>query len=747
MNYCKKCKTPLQPEAKFCIQCGAKTKFEDVGQSIAKSNKGLTTGIACGISAVVLAAFFVFVFAFGDGALFEKKKFSKSASTEEKIEGNIAFTADSYQVETNQDMDMSAYLQCEGISLEDVSWSSDSEEMIVGSKGHIVVNDYGIDCTLTATSKQDESIKSVCNISTRSQQDDLIYEVEALNGAHGQDEVNEEGVVVTAYSSEMNQMIDTDKKTRKPKKRNNTYVWNKNLFYTLEDISQTSNQDGKINSYHVEKKMFINQDTGNEMEYEIYINPDRDVINKIVSIEHLNKRLEITEYYYTDKGKVNFVYRYKDVNYTPSYATPNRDGERYLFHKDTMTTWRIVKKRNEKNYCCGAAENRRVSVGRTGVKTYWKCSEKIQKQFEEKELLILNQAYNTLEKVMNYDGVSTISGYLDEADGEGIKDASVRLDSTDYACTAYVAKTNKDGYYEILVPTRAQGYELIFEKENYLSETVYQVDVSTDKINVNQEVVYLSEEDENEYECELYFYDALNIASDGSGMAPLEGMDVYIRRGVNNKEGETVYEGYVSGYSETVSLAPGMYTVQMSGNGYIDAYSSLFVSRDTGNELSIYATPKLDPDEIRVVLTWGSTPNDLDSHMFAPGNGYSADDYHICYYHKSDYNQNTMLDVDDTDGYGPETTTIRHVQRGQYKYYVCDYTNCSAGNEESYGMSDSSATVRVYGSSGLIQSFYVPVNRKGVIWEVFEIRDGKVIPTQRYYDSIGNKTWWRQDKW
>jgi hypothetical protein len=52
----------------------------------------------------------------------------------------------------------------------------------------------------------------------------------------------------------------------------------------------------------------------------------------------------------------------------------------------------------------------------------------------------------------------------------------------------------------------------------------------------------------------------------------------------------------------------------------------------------------------------------------------------------------------------------------------------------------------VYGRDGLIQTFNVPVNKKGVIWEVFEIRDGTVIPNQRYYDSIGNKTWWQSNK-
>lgn len=184
----------------------------------------------------------------------------------------------------------------------------------------------------------------------------------------------------------------------------------------------------------------------------------------------------------------------------------------------------------------------------------------------------------------------------------------------------------------------------------------------------------------------------------------------------------------------------------MSKDDYTDTYSSLFVSADTGNTLSVYATPELKEDEYRIVLTWNDTPRDLDSHLFAPADSSSEEDYHICYYNMKDSKGNISLDVDDTDGYGPETTTISHIRRGQYKFYVCDFTNCSQNNEKSRQMSESSAVVRVYGKKGLIQTFYVPVHRDGVIWEVFEIRDGAVIPSQRYYDEVGNKRWWRSDK-
>jgi uncharacterized protein YfaP (DUF2135 family) len=102
-----------------------------------------------------------------------------------------------------------------------------------------------------------------------------------------------------------------------------------------------------------------------------------------------------------------------------------------------------------------------------------------------------------------------------------------------------------------------------------------------------------------------------------------------------------------------------------------------------------------------------------------------------------------MLDVDDTDGRGPETVTIVDLEKtGLYKYYVADYTNCSDGNYSSYQLSNSDATVRVYTDEGLVATFHVPTDREGVIWEVFEIRNGNIVPAQRFYRAVQDKDWW-----
>lgn len=718
-------------------------------------NKILTISISFGISIVLIALFLIFVYIAGsEDEIYLSNSSEKKVenNTEKKVEekislGSLSFTADTYEIEIHEDVDMSKYLQCSGLTLKDVEWSSDSENIYVGSDGHVSINENGVTCSLTAVSKSDESIKTECLIKTRSEEEDLVYQVETLNDKNAQNEELENGVVRLAYNHENSQMIEVDTINYEPDVRDESYIWDSTLFYELEDIDTTSAKDGEIYSYFVEKKKFINGKTGNEMEYEIYRNPDTDKINKIVSIEYEDKKQAIVEYYYTDDEKVNFIYSYDDVNYIPSYATPNRDGESYLFSKDTMVTWRIIEEGKEVNYCVGAKEKKRIENGyHSNVMTYSECSEEEKKSYDKKEKLMLNLAYNTWDKITTEEGVSTISGYVHDSADKEIEDVIVELISEDYDCCLCTTTTDTNGFYEIMIPTKDMDYSIVFQKNGFLEEHVYEVESNVGEINLVQETVYLSELDEEEYSCELKFYDALNKSEDQHGMKTLDDLDIFIRRGVNNKSGKIEYEANVSKSSEQISLKPGMYTVQMIKAGYMDSYSSLFVSANTDNVLEMYATPELNEDEYRIVLTWNCKPEDLDSHLFAPSTDLSSDDDHICFYNMEDSIGNASLDVDDTDGYGPETTTIRHIQKGQYKFYVCDFTNCNNNNEESDEMSNSSATVRVYGKQGLIQTFNVPVKKKGVIWEVFEIRNGTIISNQRYYDSIGNRTWWQMDK-
>ena len=140
-----------------------------------------------------------------------------------------------------------------------------------------------------------------------------------------------------------------------------------------------------------------------------------------------------------------------------------------------------------------------------------------------------------------------------------------------------------------------------------------------------------------------------------------------------------------------------------------------------------------EPDGIRIVLTWGETPSDLDSHLVGPGiNG--GERFHTAFYQRTYYADGTYdsnsskyvadLDYDDTTSYGPEVTTIHMLRPGEYYFFVHDYSNRSS--ETSTEMAHSGATVKVYrGSSGTpINTFNVDPSSRGTYWNVFKLTIG-----------------------
>lgn len=140
-------------------------------------------------------------------------------------------------------------------------------------------------------------------------------------------------------------------------------------------------------------------------------------------------------------------------------------------------------------------------------------------------------------------------------------------------------------------------------------------------------------------------------------------------------------------------------------------YSTLAVKCPC-NGLTYAISPNMQAlDGMRVVLSWGDTPSDLDSHLVYPNN-------HI--YFESKVGRNADLDVDDTDSYGPETVTIKTKRSGETYYYaVHNFSQRDSNNDSS--LSNSDAKVFVYIGSTLIKTYYIPKNKEGTLWSVFYI--------------------------
>ena len=116
-------------------------------------------------------------------------------------------------------------------------------------------------------------------------------------------------------------------------------------------------------------------------------------------------------------------------------------------------------------------------------------------------------------------------------------------------------------------------------------------------------------------------------------------------------------------------------------------------------------------DGMRIVLTWGRSPADLDSHLSFPNN-------HVYFNKKLATKSN--LDVDDLNSYGPETITIdKKIDGKRYVYAVHDYTNRKLSTSKSLGRSG--ARVQVYVGETLIRTYKANPQRSGTSWTVFGI--------------------------
>ncbi|BBP02454.1 tetratricopeptide repeat protein [Sulfuriferula nivalis] len=142
-------------------------------------------------------------------------------------------------------------------------------------------------------------------------------------------------------------------------------------------------------------------------------------------------------------------------------------------------------------------------------------------------------------------------------------------------------------------------------------------------------------------------------------------------------------------------------------------YSNLVVKCPCAGMTYAISPVMTNLDGMRIVLNWGATPPDLDSHLLFKNN-------HIFFQNKN--GTDALLDVDDTDGYGPETTTIMRKHDGErYVYAVHSFSNYA--DTTTHDLSNSGAKVFVYVGQTLIRTYYVPTHTIGNLWTVFAITE------------------------
>jgi len=186
-------------------------------------------------------------------------------------------------------------------------------------------------------------------------------------------------------------------------------------------------------------------------------------------------------------------------------------------------------------------------------------------------------------------------------------------------------------------------------------------------------------------------------------------------------------------------LSDGMLEVSVNTSGFNNMVRAVPLFCGEENSVAFNLNPTegesaLEINEVRVVLSWGLNPVDLDAHLTGPSPGQPADvtneeDRFHMYWNLvwATGGGVAWLDVDDVSSYGPETITVSppegeaQLRAGVYRYTVYHY--------EGTGIIDDSVTVELYIGNSPVRTFKPPMtgreamfyDTEGNIWTVFEL--------------------------
>jgi len=158
--------------------------------------------------------------------------------------------------------------------------------------------------------------------------------------------------------------------------------------------------------------------------------------------------------------------------------------------------------------------------------------------------------------------------------------------------------------------------------------------------------------------------------------------------------------------------------VEVAADGFTAVRFERALSAGEEDSVRVALSPGLEEGQIRIVLTWGREPQDLDAHLEGPLP--DGQPFHVSHRNMGNLQQDEFvrLDTDNQGGWGPETITVLGVAPGTYRYYVHDYTH--RDDLQSDALSTSGAEVRLY-QRGQQSTFRAEGGRAGNVWEVCTI--------------------------
>lgn len=271
--------------------------------------------------------------------------------------------------------------------------------------------------------------------------------------------------------------------------------------------------------------------------------------------------------------------------------------------------------------------------------------------------------------------------------------------------------SNEDGVFT-LANLVAGFHQLTISAEGYQSYT-RNIQIQENTITHLSRALMLTPEQQEE-KATLYIQ-AVNAQD------PSETIDdalITLYFGADQINNDSYLVSYYSGEGFPLNLPLGQYTLVLSAEGYAPVTRVIDITQIDTNDINIplSLSDSVDQagDTARIVLTWGRTPSDLDSHLLT--------DYGHVYFSNKNM-EGVNLDVDDTSSYGPETVTIDPLSTlTPYRYYIYNYSRSGTFTE-------SEASITLY-YQGNIRTFYPPVG-SGYYWHVFDINNGQIVPCLR----------------
>lgn len=367
----------------------------------------------------------------------------------------------------------------------------------------------------------------------------------------------------------------------------------------------------------------------------------------------------------------------------------------------------------------------------------------------------LVNASDAVETALNTDGeavspvnpsngivMGNVRGYDDNHQASIISDVSIsayRITDYDGNLSEYASSTRSDadGNYELILETGT--YYINIYKEGYLPFAICDVTVTNDQITYLDNVILIAD---SGAEVSNIITGTVRNALTG---ASIDGVTVRLRPGWGNQSGTLATLAGTNNDAVTVTDANGQYSLEVNEGcytaevikeGYITGYVNVICTNMNDTNQDAVLTPVLSDNEYRIVLTWSSTPRDLDSHISGPLS--TGGRFHV-YYSDMSASDNgetvASLDLDDTSSYGPETITLTKTQNGVYKYAVQDYSNRNSSSSTALSMSG--AKVELYCGNSLVGTYTVPINKTGTVWNVFEI-EGDEIRTINTMENISS---------